>query len=79
MKYSKKTLEYYENIKNMGNLDEGLSNIGTGIVGSPLCGDVMKLQLSFDENDKIIDAKFKVFGCVSAIASMEKVTTFLFL
>lgn len=77
MKYSKKTLEYYENIKNMGNLDEDLPNVGTGIVGSPLCGDVMKLQLSFDENDKITDAKFKVFGCVSAIASMEKVTTLL--
>ena len=77
MKYSEKTLEYYENIKNMGNLDEDLPNVGTGIVGSPLCGDVMKLQLSFDENDKITDAKFKVFGCVSAIASMEKVTTLL--
>ena len=77
MKYSEKTLEYYENIKNMGNLDEDLQNVGTGIVGSPLCGDVMKLQLSFDETDKITDAKFKVFGCVSAIASMEKVTTLL--
>ncbi len=77
MKYSEKTLEYYENIKNMGSLDEDLPNVGTGIVGSPLCGDVMKLQLSFDDNDKILDAKFKVFGCVSAIASMEKVTTLL--
>ena len=77
MKYSEKTLEYYENIKNMGSLDEDLPNVGTGIVGSPLCGDVMKLQLSFDEHDKITDAKFKVFGCVSAIASMEKVTTLL--
>ena len=77
MKYSEKTLEYYENIKNMGSLDEDLPNVGTGIVGSPLCGDVMKLQLSFDESDNITDAKFKVFGCVSAIASMEKVTTLL--
>ena len=77
MKYSDKTLEYYENIKNMGSLDEDLPNVGTGIVGSPLCGDVMKLQLLFDENDTILDAKFKVFGCVSAIASMEKVTTLL--
>ena len=77
MKYSEKTLEYYENIKNMGSLDEDLPNVGTGIVGSPLCGDVMKLQLSFDEQDKITDVKFKVFGCVSAIASMEKVTTLL--
>ena len=77
MKYSEKTLEYYENIKNMGSLDEDLPNVGTGIVGSPLCGDVMKLQLSFDTDDRILDAKFKVFGCVSAIASMEKVTTLL--
>ena len=77
MKYSEKTLEYYENIKNMGILNEDLPNVGTGIVGSPLCGDVMKLQLSFDTDDRILDAKFKVFGCVSAIASMEKVTTLL--
>lgn len=77
MEYSKKTLEYYEKMKNIGELDENLPNVGTGIVGSPLCGDVMKLQLYFDENDIINDAKYKVFGCVSAIASMELVTTLL--
>lgn len=75
MEYSKKTLEYYEKMKNIGEFDENLQNVGTGIVGSPLCGDVMKLQLYFDENDVIFDAKYKVFGCVSAIASMELVTT----
>lgn len=77
MNYSDKTLKYYENVKNIGSLDEKLPNVGTGIVGSPLCGDVMKLQLSFDNNDVITEAKFKVFGCVSAIASMELVTTLL--
>lgn len=77
MEYSKKTLEYYENIKNIGEFDENLPNVGTGIVGSPLCGDVMKLQLFFDGNDVIVDAKYKVFGCVSAIASMELVTGLL--
>ena len=77
MEYSKKTLEYYENIKNIGEFDENLPNVGTGIVGSPLCGDVMKLQLFFDSNDVIVNAKYKVFGCVSAIASMELVTGLL--
>ena len=63
MEYSKKTLEYYEKMKNIGDFDENLPNVGTGIVGSPLCGDVMKLQLYFDDNDIIFDAKYKVFGC----------------
>ncbi len=71
MRYSEKTLEYYNNLKNIGVLDEKNEKVGTGIVGSPLCGDVMKLQLLFDDNDKILDVKYKVFGCVSAIASME--------
>ena len=77
MEYSKKTLKYYENLKNIGGFDEKLDNVGTGIVGSPLCGDVVKLQLVFDENDRILDAKYKVFGCVSAIASIELVSTLL--
>ena len=77
MKYSENTLKYYENLKNIGELDDKLPNVGTGIVGSPLCGDVMKVQLYFDENDKIVEAKYKVFGCVSAIASMELVTEML--
>lgn len=77
MRYSDKTLKYYDNIKNIGDFDENLKNVGTGIVGSPLCGDVMKLQLFFDDKDIIVDAKYKVFGCVSAIASMELATTLL--
>lgn len=77
MKYSEQTLKYYENVKNIGSLNEDDPNVGTGIVGSPLCGDVMKLQLSFNDEDVITDAKFKVFGCVSAIASMELATTLL--
>lgn len=72
-KYSDKTIKYYENLKHVGALDENLINVGTGIVGSPLCGDVMKVQLMFN-NDIIIDVKYKVFGCVSAIASMEFVS-----
>lgn len=71
MQYSEETLEYYNNLRNVGGFDEHLKSIGTGIVGSPLCGDVMKLQLKFDENDIIRDVKYKVFGCVSAIAAME--------
>ncbi len=71
MKYSDKTLQYYNNLQNIGELDDNDMRVGTGIVGSPLCGDVMKIQLLFDENDMIMEAKYKVFGCVSAIASME--------
>lgn len=78
MQYSEKTLQYYNNLQNIGDfLDDDLDNVGTGIVGSPLCGDVMKLQIVFDNNGKIIDATYKVFGCVSAIASMEFVTRML--
>lgn len=77
MKYSENTLKYYENLKNIGEFDDKLPNVGTGIVGSPLCGDVMKVQLFFDNNNKIADAKYKVFGCVSAIASMELVSELL--
>lgn len=76
-KYSNNTIKYYENLKNVGGFDENLPNVGTGIVGSPLCGDVMKVQLFFDNNDKILDVKYKVFGCVSAIASMEMVSELL--
>ena len=78
MKYNEKTLEYYEELKNSGEFDKALeSNVGTGIVGSPLCGDVMKLQLLFDVNEVIVDAKYKVFGCVSAIAAVELVSEML--
>jgi nitrogen fixation NifU-like protein len=68
---------YYNNLQNIGDLDDNDANVGTGIVGSPLCGDVMKIQLRFDENNRVIDAKYKVFGCVSAIASMELACTLL--
>ena len=72
MRYDDNTLKYYDKLSNIGEFDKSLEdNIGVGIVGSPMCGDVMKLQILFDENGKIIDAKCKVFGCVSAIASME--------
>jgi nitrogen fixation NifU-like protein len=77
VKYSDRTIAYYEKMKNTGGFDEDLPNVGTGIVGSPLCGDVMKLQLFFSDDDVIVDAKYKVFGCVSAIASMELATTLL--
>jgi nitrogen fixation NifU-like protein len=74
VEYSERTLRYYRALQNVGSLGDELKNVGTGIVGSPLCGDVMKLQLAFDGEDRVVDAKYKVFGCVSAIASMEFVT-----
>ncbi|MDR2074773.1 MAG: iron-sulfur cluster assembly scaffold protein [Holosporales bacterium] len=78
MKYSPETLKYYNNLKNIGEFTDMDIDVGIGIVGSPLCGDVMKLHLLFNEdNDIIIDAKYKVFGCVSAIASMEYVCDLL--
>ncbi|VIO87408.1 Uncharacterized protein BM_BM14053 [Brugia malayi] len=67
--YHKKVIDHYEHPRNVGTLDKNDPNVGTGIVGSPACGDVMKLQIKVDENGKIIDAKFKTFGCGSAIAS----------
>tara|TARA_Y100000310_G_C20631012_1_gene788648 strand:- start:876 stop:1295 length:420 start_codon:yes stop_codon:yes gene_type:complete len=68
MAYSKKVLEHFENPRNMGSIPDD-ENVGTGIVGAPECGDVMKLQLKVDERGVIIDAKFKTFGCGSAIAA----------
>ena len=73
MAYSEKVLEHYERPRNIGSLDDGNSSIGTGLVGAPECGDVMKLQIEVKDN-KIIDAKFKTFGCGSAIASSSLVT-----
>ncbi|MCP9265834.1 Iron-sulfur cluster assembly enzyme ISCU, mitochondrial [Dirofilaria immitis] len=67
--YHNKVIDHYEHPRNVGTLDKNDPNVGTGIVGSPACGDVMKLQIKVDENGKIIDAKFKTFGCGSAIAS----------
>jgi len=74
MAYSEKVMEHYEKPKNIGSLDRGRDDVGTGLVGAPECGDVMKLQIQVDDNNKIIDAKFKTFGCGSAIASSSLAT-----
>lgn len=74
MAYSDKVLDHYENPRNVGSLDKNSDTVGTGIVGAPECGDVMKLQIQV-EGDTIVDAKFKTFGCGSAIASSSLVTT----
>lgn len=72
--YSKKLIEHYENPRNVGSLDKNSANIGTGLVGAPACGDVMKLQIKVSESGVIEDAKFKTFGCGSAIASSSFAT-----
>ncbi|XP_030592932.1 iron-sulfur cluster assembly enzyme ISCU [Archocentrus centrarchus] len=72
--YHKKVVDHYENPRNVGTLDKNSRNVGTGLVGAPACGDVMKLQIQVDENGKIVDAKFKTFGCGSAIASSSLAT-----
>ena len=74
MAYSDKVLEHYEQPHNFGSLDSGSNRVGTGLVGAPECGDVMKLQIQVDDDNKIIDAKFKTFGCGSAIASSSLAT-----
>ena len=73
MAYSEKVMEHYEKPRNIGSLDSGSKSVGTALVGAPECGDVMKLQIEV-ENDKIVDAKFKTFGCGSAIASSSLAT-----
>ena len=75
MGYSLKVIDHFENPRNMGSLDNADPAVGTGIVGAPACGDVMKLQLKINENGIIEDAKFKTFGCGSAIASSSLITT----
>ena len=77
MAYSEEVIEHYENPKNVGSLDRDDLSVGTGLVGAPECGDVMKLQIKVDENDKIIDAKFKTFGCGSAIAASSLATEWI--
>ena len=74
MAYSEKVMEHYEKPRNIGSLDTGSNRVGTALVGAPECGDVMKLQIEVDDNEKIIDAKFKTFGCGSAIASSSLAT-----
>ena len=73
MSYSEKVIEHYERPNNVGSMDSTSVSVGTGLVGAPECGDVMKLQILV-EDDKIVDAKFKTFGCGSAIASSSLVT-----
>jgi Fe-S cluster assembly scaffold IscU len=78
MAYSEKVIDHYQNPKNVGTLDKSQKNVGTGLVGAPECGDVMRLQIEVDETTgKITDAKFKTFGCGSAIASSSLATEWL--
>ena len=74
MAYSKKVLEHYEKPRNVGSLDSTDNSVGTGLVGAPECGDVMKLQIKVGKDGTIVDAKFKTFGCGSAIASSSLAT-----
>src|SRR5262245_27879961 len=77
MAYSDKVLEHYENPRNVGTLDKDDESVGTGLVGAPACGDVMRLQIKVGDDGKIADAKFKTFGCGSAIASSSLATEWL--
>ena len=77
MAYSDKVLDHYENPRNVGSFDKEDPSVGTGMVGAPACGDVMKLQIKVGENGVIEDAKFKTYGCGSAIASSSLVTEML--
>jgi len=77
MAYSERVIEHYEKPKNVGSLDGSDNNVGTGLVGAPECGDVMKLQIKVGDNNEIVDAKFKTFGCGSAIASSSLATEWI--
>src|SRR4249920_545076 len=78
MAYSEKVIDHYQNPKNVGTLDKSTKNVGTGLVGAPECGDVMRLQIEVDDATGVItDAKFKTFGCGSAIASSSLATEWL--
>ena len=78
MSYSEKVIDHYQNPKNVGTLDKSKKSVGTGLVGAPECGDVMRLQIEVDDaTGMIIDAKFKTFGCGSAIASSSLATEWL--
>ena len=76
MAYSKEVIDHYEKPRNIGSLDRGSKSVGTGLVGAPECGDVMKFQIQV-ENNKIVDAKFKTFGCGSAIAASSLATEWI--
>ncbi|ODM96951.1 Iron-sulfur cluster assembly enzyme ISCU, mitochondrial [Orchesella cincta] len=75
--YHNKVIDHYENPRNVGSLDKNDQSVGTGLVGAPACGDVMKLQIKVDEEGRIVDAKFKTFGCGSAIASSSLATEWI--
>ncbi|MCJ0743733.1 MULTISPECIES: Fe-S cluster assembly scaffold IscU [Pedobacter] len=77
MAYSEKVIDHYTNPRNVGTLNKDSKNVGTGLVGAPECGDVMRLQIEVDDNNVITDAKFKTFGCGSAIASSSLATEWL--
>ena len=77
MAYSEKVIDHYERPRNIGSLDSGNKSVGTGLVGAPECGDVMKLQIQVDERGTIVDAKFKTFGCGSAIAASSLATEWI--
>ena len=77
MAYNDKVIQHFENPKNIGSFDKNDPSVGTGLVGAPECGDVMKLQIKVDENDKIVDTKFKTFGCGSAIATSSLATEWI--
>ena len=74
MAYNEKVLDHYENPRNVGSMDKADANVGTGLVGAPACGDVMKLQIKVNADGVIEDARFKTFGCGSAIASSSLIT-----
>jgi len=75
--YHKNVIDHYENPRNVGSLNKEDKNVGTGLVGAPACGDVMKLQIQVDDDGKIVDARFKTFGCGSAIASSSLATEWI--
>jgi len=77
MAYSEKVIKHYERPSNVGSLDGGSNSVGTGLVGAPECGDVMKLQIEVGDDNKIVDAKFKTFGCGSAIAASSLATEWI--
>ena len=77
MAYSEQVIDHYENPRNVGKMDEKDAQVGTGMVGAPACGDVMRLQIKVDDNGVIEDAKFKTYGCGSAIASSSLVTEWM--
>jgi nitrogen fixation NifU-like protein len=77
MAYSEKLIDHYENPRNVGTLNKDAENVGTGVVGAPECGDVMRLQIQVDESGRITDAKFKTYGCGSAIASSSLATEWI--